>query len=227
MFLRSHSSVTLASHPSHSPGSSGLVARAWRILGSPQTEWAQIRAESTTSVRIFGAYMAPLAALAALAPILRLSPGPRGPGAAALAMAALSWGLELLAALILAAIVHALAPFFGGTGERRAALKVVAYSLTPLCLATIFLSTAPLAQQVQLVAGLYSTYLLYQGVGVLMKVPASQAFGYATTTLLCAVVILIFCWQITTFAGTLLFDHPPSIPQGHGRVHGVGIALQH
>lgn len=211
MSLSHHSSTTIdssgiATQSSSSPEAPRLVARAWGIVSAPKAEWLLIATESTTSLRIFGRYVAPLACMAAIVPILRMPANTRAPLAGTLGMAALTFGLDLLRTWLLAEVVNALAPFFGGARDRRAAVKLVAYSLTPLWLAELLLPSR-LLMPLLLFGAFYGTYLLYRGVGVVMKSPPQQAFGYAATTLLCALALGIVFVQIAARAGTPWLGH--------------------
>ncbi|HVW68855.1 MAG TPA: Yip1 family protein [Steroidobacteraceae bacterium] len=175
------------------------------MVCAPKTEWLLVAGEPPSFSRMLGAYVAPLAGLSVLAPLVPA--GLHAPSAGTLLIAALAWGLELLAVCVLAEVVNTLAPFFGGVGSRHQALKVAAYSFTPLWLVTIFVSTSILAPPLQLLASLHCTYLLYLGVGVLMQSPRQHAFGYATTTMLCAIVLGLLLTHISASVAGIALQH--------------------
>jgi hypothetical protein len=95
---------------------------------------------------------------------------------------------SLVAVFIVALIVDALAPSFGGTKNQVQALKVVAYSYTASWVGGL-LSLIPQISIIGGIFGIYSLYLLFLGLPVLMKSPADKALGYTVVVIICAVVI--------------------------------------
>jgi hypothetical protein len=88
---------------------------------------------------------------------------------------------------VVALIVEALAPTFGGTKDRLQALKLVAYGSTASFVGGVFYllpSLSPLA----FLAALYSIYLFYLGLPVLMRCPQDKAVGYTVVVGLVAIV---------------------------------------
>jgi hypothetical protein len=177
-----------------------LVARVKAILLSPKTEWGVIDAEQATVGSLYTGYIIPLAAIPALASFIglgvigiggyRLGMGP------ALTMAVTSYVLALVGTFVLALIVDALAPTFGGQKNQIQALKVAAYSCTAFWAAGIF-SLIP-ALGVLRILGLYSLYLLFLGLPRLMKAPQEKAAGYTVVVILCAIVVFAVLGWITS-----------------------------
>jgi hypothetical protein len=99
------------------------------------------------------------------------------------------YGLSLAMVFVLALIVDALAPTFGGTRSPVNALKVMAYSSTAVFVGGIF-SLMPALSALGLLAALYSIYLLYTGVPVLMKCPPDKATAYAAVVMVCGFVAM-------------------------------------
>lgn len=85
----------------------------------------------------------------------------------------------------MAIVIDALAPRFGGRSDFLAAFKLAAYSMTAAWLATAF-SAIP-AFGVLNVAGLYSVYLLFAGLPVLMRVPPLKVPIYTIAVILIGV----------------------------------------
>ncbi len=102
--------------------------------------------------------------------------------------ALVSYVFVLLSVFIAGLIINALAPTFSGQQDALAALRVAAYSFTPAFVAGILGIFPPLAL-LQLLAGLYSIYLLYLGLPVLMKSPKETAPGYTALTVVCMIVV--------------------------------------
>jgi hypothetical protein len=184
-----------------------LVERVKRILLSPQTEWEVIAEEPTTTAELYTKYICPLAAIGPVALLIGYSffgislPGPnyRVPIGAGLTSAIVSYVLALVGTYVLALIIDALAPTFNGQRNQIQALKVAAYSSTAYWLAGIF-SLLP-ALWILSLLGLYSVYLLYLGLPVLMKAPRDRALVYTGVVIIAAIVLGIV---ISTLASLFL-----------------------
>jgi hypothetical protein len=175
----------------------GLVERVKAILLTPKTAWPAIAAESATPQDIYLRYVAPLAAIGVIATFLGtvfvgisvpLLGTVRIGIFAGLATAILHYLLTFALVFIVASIVDALAPTFGGQKDSLAALKVAAYSLTPAWVAGI-LTILPALGLIAALLGLYGLYLLYLGLPVLMRAPADRALGYTVVVVICAIVV--------------------------------------
>src|SRR3546814_386237 len=90
----------------------------------------------------------------------------------------MSYVLTLAAIYIVALVIDALAPTFGGQKNPIQALKVAVYSGTAGWVAGIASLLPTLAILGGLVGGLYSLYLLYLGLPRLMKAPEDKAVVY-------------------------------------------------
>jgi Yip1 domain len=176
-----------------------LVDRVKRILLSPKTEWQVIDAESTTPAELYTGYILPVAAVGPIAQIIGYSvfgiPVPlmgtyRVPIGSAITSALVSYVLTLVATYLLALIIDALAPTFNGQRSQIQALKVAAYSSTATWVAGIFL-LIPALGVLTMVLSLYSLYLLYLGLPVLMKSPREKAVTYTVVVVLAAIVLVI------------------------------------
>ena len=111
----------------------------------------------------------------------------RVPIAQGLAGMVVSYALALGGVYVLALIIDALAPNFGGTKNMNQALKLAIYSATASWLAGIF-SVIPGLGILGLL-GLYSLYLLFTGLPLLMKSPGDKAMTYTIVIIVCAIVI--------------------------------------
>ena len=88
---------------------------------------------------------------------------------------------------VLALIADALAPTFGGQKDLMSALKLVAYGSTAGMVGGIF-SIIPGLSVLGLLALLYSIYLLFLGIPVMMKSPQEKALPYTAVLLVCGLV---------------------------------------
>jgi hypothetical protein len=170
-----------------------LIDRVKRMLLTPKEEWPVIDAEPATVGGLYTSYIIPLSAIGPIAAaigwslfgfgLFRLAVG------ALLKYAIVSYVGGLIGIFVLALIVDALAPTFGGQKNRTQALKVVAYSYTAFWVAGI-LNLIPGLNVLALLAGIaYTLYLLFLGLPVLMKAPQDKATGYTIVVIVVAIVV--------------------------------------
>jgi Yip1 domain len=181
-----------------------LVDRVKRILLSPQSEWQVIDAEPATPADLYTRYILPLAAIGPIAMILGYTlfgvPAPfmgtyRVPIGSTISSALVGYVLTLAATYILALIIDAMAPTFNGQRSQVQALKVAAYASTPSWLAGIFL-LVPVLGVLTIVLGLYSLYLLYLGLPIVMKSPRDKAVTYTVVVGVAAIVLSLLAGMI-------------------------------
>jgi hypothetical protein len=175
-----------------------LVQRVKRILLSPRTEWEVIDAEPTMLATLYTGYVMPLAAIGPISQIIGYSVFGitvpfmgtyRVPIGSAITSAVVGYILTLVGTYVLALIIDGLAPTFNGQRNQIQALKVAAYSSTASWVAGIFALIPGL--RLLTILGLYSLYLLYLGLPVLMKAPREKAMGYTAVVVLAAIVLFV------------------------------------
>ena len=175
-----------------------LIDRVKRILLSPRTEWEVIDAEPTTPAQLYTGYIMPLAAIGPIAQIIGYSVFGisvpfmgtyRVPMGSAITSGLVTYVLSLVAVYVLALIIDGLAPTFNGQRSQIQALKVAAYSSTASWVAGIFALIPGL--RLLTILGLYSLYLLYLGLPIVMKAPREKATGYTVVVLLAAIVLFM------------------------------------
>jgi hypothetical protein len=183
-----------------------LVDRAKKILLQPKQEWPVIDAEPMHVQDIYTQYVMILAAIPALAGFIGMSligygmlgVSYRVPIGMGLAHMIVSYLLSLGMVYLLALLVDAMAPSFGGTKDFIRALKVVAFSCTAAWLAGIFAILPALS--ILGLLGLYSFYLLYTGLGPLMKVPEDKVIPYIVVIVIAAIVLNVLIMAIAGMA---------------------------
>ena len=185
-----------------------LIERAKNICLSPKTEWEVISAETTETQALMLGYVAPLAAIGAVAGFVGNSiighssfflGNYRTPIFMGLGIAVLTFVMAFVAVFVLSLIINALAPTFGGEKSSAQALKVAVYSYTPAWIVGIFYLIPGLS--ILAVLGLYALYLLYLGLPKLMKSPEDKAIGYTAVVVICAIVLSIVIGVLTTCIG--------------------------
>ncbi|HZZ89817.1 MAG TPA: Yip1 family protein, partial [Caulobacteraceae bacterium] len=186
------------------PRSQGLIARVTNILVRPRVEWDVIAGEPATVQGLFLGYAAILAAIPAAAQlvhgltphcsffVLCSTPNP----AWAVVSAVLDYVVWLALVLLTGIVIDALAQSFGGERSRIQAMKVAVYSCTAAWLAGALI-VVPILGPLLALAGLYSLYLLYAGLGPLMKVPPDKTPIYAIVVVVVAIVIYAVASAIT------------------------------
>ena len=175
-----------------------LIDRVKGILLQPKQEWETISGEITTTSELYKNYIIPLAAISPVASFIGMSivgiSMPligtfRVPITTAIASTAVHYVLGLIGVYILALIIDFLAPTFSGEKNINQALKLAAYSYTAGWLAGIFVIIPALG--ILSIVGLYSIYLLYTGIPVLMKAPQEKSLVYTVAVVVAAIIIFV------------------------------------
>jgi len=188
-----------------------IVERVPAILLRPKETWPRIAAEPATPASIYGGYLVFLAAIPAICGFIgwtlvgggmmgisyRMSLG------AGLVQLVVGYLLSLGLVWVLALIVNALAPTFGGSKDFVAALKVVAYGSTAGFVGGVF-SLLPALGWLGLLAAIYSIYLIYTGLPVLMHNPAAKSGAYTAVVVVCSFVAMIVLGAVSA----LFVEHP-------------------
>jgi tetrahydromethanopterin S-methyltransferase subunit B len=173
-----------------------LLDRVKNIILSPKTEWPVIDREPGDAAYLFKNYVAILAAIPAVCGFIGGSiigydlPGignVRMPVGSGIGNALLGYVFTFVIVYVVALIIDALAPTFGGRKSFPSALKLAVYSYTPGWLCGIFFLLPSLAFLA--ILGLYGFYLLWLGLPVLMKSPPQKSMWYALAIVLCAIIV--------------------------------------
>ena len=175
-----------------------LVERAKNILLQPKAEWPVIAAEPQSVQSLYTQYAMILAAIPAVAGFIGMSLigisgfsySYRVPIGSGLAQMVLSYVLGLGAVYVLALIIDALAPQFGGTKDFISALKVAVFASTASWLGGIFM-IIPMLGILSMLASLYGLYLLYTGLSPLMKSPPDRSVPYTVVIIIAAIVLFV------------------------------------
>lgn len=202
-----------------------IIARVKAILLSPRSEWPVIANEPDSVGGIYTQYLLVMAAVPAIVQLLRISVVGisvpflgtwRAPIGSGITSAITSYVLTLVGIFVIALIVEALAPTFGGQKDRVQALKVVAYSYTANFVATV-IGIVPGLMLLSALAGLiYGLYLLNMGLPHTMKCPPEKSLGYTVVTVIAAIVVSIII-------GIVVSAVTPGYGPGlHGRFGSLG-----
>lgn len=176
-----------------------LVDRAKNIIMSPKTEWPVIDTEQTTVSELYSRYIVPLVLIGPVASFIGKVVfgvhipfvGTIHPGiGSSIGTAVATFVLALISVYVLALIIDMLAPSFDGQRNQMQALKLAAYSSTAAWVGGIF-GIIPVLSWLGILLGLWSLYLLYTGVPVLMKSPPEKSAIYT--------IVIIIAWIVLFF----------------------------
>lgn len=181
--------------PLASTDRAALLQRVLDILMRPRDTWLQIDAEDGNPARIYLGYLVFLAAIPAVAGFIGYSLigvgafgiSVRVPVVQGLVSMVVGYVLSLAMVYVLALIANMLAPRFQAQQDMGSAFKLVAYASTAGMLGGVF-SILPSLAMLGLLAALYSVYLLYSGIPVLMKAPQEKAVGYTAALVVCGIL---------------------------------------
>ncbi len=165
---------------------------------SPVAEWRTIEPESGDTGYLFTNYVAIFAAIPAVCEYLRW--GVFGWGGARFHHFhhfGYSYGLfgSVVRYLVTFAVVYAiaiiidgLAPTFSAQKNQQNAMKLAVYSATPAWLAGVF-ALIPGLGFLRLIAALYSVYVFWLGLPILMKSPPERTAPYSLAAIACGIVL--------------------------------------
>ena len=181
--------------PLASTDRAALLQRVLDILMRPRETWLKINAEDGNPGRIYLGYLVFLAAIPAVAGFIGYSLvgvgafgiSVRVPVVQGLVSMVVGYVLSLAMVYVLALIANMLAPRFQAQQDMGSAFKLVAYDSTAGMLGGVF-SILPSLAMLGLLAALYSVYLIYSGIPVLMKAPQEKAVGYTAALVVCGIL---------------------------------------
>lgn len=176
------------------------------ILLHPDKEWRAIRNERNSFLQVFVSHVPILALIPTLASyygvtqvgwsvggsdVIRLT------SASAMSLCAASYAALLVGVYMLGEFIGWMAKTYGGgnTEEQRRyeGTALAVYITTPVFLVGILMAypNVWLNAAATLLAGLYSVYLVYQGIPILMDIPKERAFMYATSVVTVGLVLMV------------------------------------
>ncbi len=177
--------------------SAKIIERVRAILTTPKTEWPIAAAEPATVGGLYAGYIAIIAALPVIGRFIKstligssfLGVTVRAPIGSGITGMVLQYVLSLVLVYVMALIIHALAPTFGGQKDMVQSLKTVAYAWTASWIAGMAVIVPWLGMLVVIAGGIYSIYLLYLGLPHTMKCPPDKAGGYTAVSIVIAIVL--------------------------------------
>lgn len=179
--------------------------KVYRLIVQPEKSWRAIKEESTEIKPLFTRYALPLMLLPLASALIKVLLG-RGP----FITPSFVWGILVsslvnyilaAAALLLAGwLVSVIAQYFSSRAELAPALKLVVYSMTPIWLTSLFTVIPKMAGLS--ILGLYSAYLVYAGIPVIMETPPEKHAAFAAAVIALGIFILMY---LSITAGGLFY----------------------
>jgi hypothetical protein len=172
-----------------------LVERAKSIILQPKQEWELIDREQYEVKDLFTNYVLILAAIPAVVGFVGASIVPLGgylssyriPIPNGIAHMVIDYLFSLGSVYVLAVIIDGFAPTFGGEKNFLQSMKLAVFSSTALWLAGVFFILP--AMSILYLLGLYSLYLLYLGLPLLMNVHEDKRVPYFVVIAVLGLVI--------------------------------------
>lgn len=178
-----------------------ILNHIWGLYAHPKEEWQSIekRHESLfySLVHILMVSLIPSICLYYAAAHIGWSIGTKDlikiPESSAFIMAIAIYGALVAGVFLLAYLIQWMAKTFDSTPEFTQSLELAAYTATPLLMVGITALFPVLWFFViaVLVALVYSVYLLYSGVPIMMNIPEEKGFIYSSSVVTCGLVMLV------------------------------------
>lgn len=182
-----------------------IVERAKAITLNPAATWPVIDAEKHDAKSLFVPYLLILAAIPAVCSFIGLSLVGIGgfgfnfriPFASGLAMMITTYILSIIMTFGMGWLASVLAPTFGGKSDLVQGLKLAVFGGTPMMLAGIF-NILPALSIVGLLVALYSLYVIYLGLPMLMKNPQGKTIPYMVVLIIASIVSGVVLSMVTS-----------------------------
>lgn len=172
-----------------------FVERVKNIIIKPAETWPVIEQEACSWQTLYVPYMLILAAIPAVAGFVGFSLVGMGgfgmsmriPIVTGLGMMVSQYIMTLVMVGVWGWLINMLAGTFGGQANLMNAVKLSVYASTPALVAGVF-SAIPGLAVLGMIGGLYSMYVLYLGMAVLMKNPPEKSLPYVAVAAVIGVV---------------------------------------
>jgi len=185
-----------------------MITRITNILTKPKQEWRVIDGESTSVASLYSGYIVILAAIPVVASFIKMSligtsvlfTTVHVAIVSGLIGAIVGYALSLGGVYLAAFVIEKLAPTFRSQGDALQALKLVTYAYTAAWVAGVFNLLPTIGILGVLAGGIYSIYLFYLGLPVLMRTPQDKVVAYM---IVAAVIIFVIYIVIGLVVGTI------------------------
>lgn len=159
-----------------------IVERATEMLRHPENEWAAVAQDGSTMRDLAFDYVAPLAAIPAVAGLLGTwligIPDYKVSLAGAFFHALINYAIDIVAVYALAHLMIRLASRFGAKPPLTTAFRVAVYSFTPVWICGI-VGLIPATGLLMLAGYGYAIYLMSIGAERILDIPRDKTLPYA------------------------------------------------
>jgi hypothetical protein len=175
------------------------IDRAINILKNPQSELNKVKSEQISKDYLIKQYIAILAIIPAVAYIIGMGlvgitigfiGSYKMPIQTAVVGGILTYVLTIAGFYLSSFVINTLAPNFASKQNELQAMKLAAYSYTPVLLGGVF-NIIPMLSVIGLLFSLYGLYILYLGVPLLMETPQDKALTYTIVIIVAMIVIYV------------------------------------
>ncbi len=179
--------------------------KVYKLIVEPEKSWRGIKEENAEIKALFTGYALPLMLIPLASAIVKVVLG-RGPFITwsfiwgILASSLVNYVLAAAALLLAGWLVSVIAQYFSSRTDLASAMKLVVYSMTPVWLTSIF-SLIPKMAGLSIL-GLYSVFLVYVGVPVVLETPPEKHTAFAAAIVALGVFILMY---LSITAGGLFY----------------------
>lgn len=185
--------------------STNFIQKAINILTKPKEVWEGFKTDNENSTKVLMTYVLPMVAIPAIIGIpLFLAFGYFG-ATYGIIFAVFQFLIYIGILYLETLIANALAPSFGSKANFDNAFKVLAYSSTPGYVAAIFAHIPVIGWLLSLAALVYSVYLMYLALPVMMETPQDKVVVYMVVIILIMLVLYFILWAIAGAILTSLF----------------------
>lgn len=184
----------------------GILQHTFGILFNPANEWKAIRSEKNSAIQVFVSHVPFLALIPCISAYIGVtqvgwSVGGGDPvklsAMSAATLCVLSYAAIIGAVYILGEFIHWMSRTYGVEDAEQQrhyeSMALAVYVATPVLLAGIvnLYPSLWLVVGAMGLAACYATYLVYEGIPILMNIPKDQGFMYASSVITVALVLAV------------------------------------
>jgi hypothetical protein len=191
------------------------IDRAISIIKNPQAELNKVKSEQLSKDYLLKQYIMILAIIPAIAYIVGMgfvgiNMGFIGsyniPIQTAFVGGILTYVLTIAGFYLSSIVINTLAPNFASKQNELQAMKLAAYSYTPVLLGGVF-NIIPMLGFIGMLFSLYGLYILYLGVPSLMETPQDKSLTY---TIVIIVTMIVIYAVIGSIISGIIFSMSPA-----------------
>lgn len=174
-----------------------LFKRLKHLLTDPVQGWKMINEAGYSRQEIMGYFLIPLLFLTNLANMYIIGKQSVDVAFTPSQLFFIAFSSAALSIFVSAYLIAAMAPRFLGDSSFDKTLSLLAFSYTPVFIASILASLHEALQVFNLAALVYMVFLFYRGIGIMLNVPDFKRTGFT-------VVSLIILFSLRIFAAIII-----------------------